>query len=226
MGTLIRSELEAEVQYSLGNRTDLDDRLIRFLNIAQDELTRLYPWSELETLVQATIQPSVKIISLPTTPRDIRSIRIIDDSRSRKLQYLTPRQFDEFIPYPEWYSEYTPSVYTSYRNTIEVWRIPEKEYPVQLRYVAWATAFTSDSDVASDFEYKDDILIAMATAWALNTLGEHDKASRWYNSANYNIRKAIAEEVARDTDSSVRNPSNIQAGVGQYWANPFIKSVK
>jgi hypothetical protein len=226
MGTLTRSELETEIGANLGNRTDLDARIVNFLNFAQDELVRLYPWSDLETLVQATIEPSVKIISLPSTPRDIRSIRIIEDSRSRKLQYMTPRQFDEFIPYPEWYSEYTPSVYTSYRNTIEIWRIPEKQYPVQLRYVAWATAFSSNSDVASDFDHKDDILIAMATAWAFNTLGEHDKASRWYNTANYNIRKAMEEEIAKDTDSTVKHPDNIGIGHGKYWANPFIKGVK
>lgn len=224
MGVLTRSELTSEIKHNLGDRSDVDSSLINYLNFAQDELARLALWSELETLVETTTSAGTKTISLPSKPRDIYSFRLIDSSRSRKLIYYTPRQFDALFPYPEWRTQGRPSIYTNYRETIEVLRIPDDSYPVYLRYLAWPTAFSDSSDVVSDFESKDDILIAMATAWAFNRLGEHEKASRWYNSANYQIRQAVKEDRGY-TDSEVRGSSNMPSASTEYWKNPFIKGV-
>src|SRR3990167_8565002 len=54
MGTLTFTELQDEVRSALGGRTDLNARLPRALNIAQQRLARIHDFDEMETLTTTT----------------------------------------------------------------------------------------------------------------------------------------------------------------------------
>lgn len=225
MGVLTGTEMENEIRSNLGNRTDLDSRLYRFINFAQDQLARYHQFDELETVLENTFTTSTGTVDLPSKPLDIRSFRLIDGSHSRKLDYYTPRQFDEVLPKPDWYTTGRPSIYTAYRKKVEVWRVPDDSYTYKLRYKAYPTAFTDGSSETSDFEGMDDILIALATSWAFRSLGESEKASYWIGVAAKGMQLAKkADLYTTDYEPSGEATANLTAG--EYWLNPWVKGVR
>lgn len=223
MGTLTRSELEAEIRASLGNRTDLNSRLPRILNMTQDLITRIWPWSELEDSVTGTTVDGTKTITFSTRNRDVYSFLLLDGTRSRKVKYIPLRLWDKKIPYPEQYTEGRPEFYTSYGSTLEMWRIPDDAYSYIIRRVKWPTNFTSASDVASDLEHKDDIIIALAVSYAFRTLGNIEKADSWGRTGGFGLKQAIEEDEGKsDYAISAEYISNIS---DDYWLNPWVRDM-
>lgn len=222
MGTLTRSELEAEITSNLGERTDVSSRLPSILNIAQERIDRAHSFPELETSVELSSTASTKTLDLPTTPRDVISARLEDSSNSRKLAFIPPRRWDRFFPYPETYTEGRPSHYTVWGDTMELWRVPDDDYSILVRYISRPTAFSSGSDIASDFLGKDDIIIAFATGWLFRSLGSEDKARSWESQGMKALNIAIHEDKIR-TDYSVSSETP-DYSVGNYWAMPFVRN--
>ena len=227
MGVLTGTQLENEVRANLGNRTDLDGRLYRFLNFAQDQLARYHQFDELEEVKEDTFTSSVGSVSLPSKPLAIRSFRLIDGSNSRKLVYYSPRQFDLQLPKPDWYSTGRPSIYTKYSKTLEVWRVPDDSYTYKLRYKKYPTAFTDGSGSTSDFEGLDDVLICLATRWAFISLGESEKAKEWLYIAAREAKNAKGLDLY-NPDFEVSDTSDVSslAASGEYWKSPWVKGVR
>src|SRR6185437_1040512 len=97
MGTLTLTQLAAEVQAGLGNRTDFTlaaSRTVPILNIAQTRLSRAYDWMELQNFVDlvtsfTSTPASDKLLVLPNTVKNINTIILYDSSspttQTRKL---------------------------------------------------------------------------------------------------------------------------------------------
>lgn len=225
MGVLTVAEMENEIRGNLGGRTDLDSRLHKFLNFAQDQLARFHQFDELETVVETNFIVGNGRLALPSKPLDIRSFRLMDGSQSRKLVYYTPRQFDKVLPDPDWHTTGRPSIYTSYGHVVEVWRVPDNTYQCKLRYKAYPTAFTASSTQVSDFESMDDILIALATSWAFRSLGEAEKASYWAGVASKGMQLAKNADLFT-TDYEPSGNMDVNLTASDYWLNPWIKGVR
>lgn len=229
MGTLTLTQLKAEVKSNMGERDDVDDRLTRALNLAQTRIARSYLWSELRSSVDDNLSftstpADDKKYTLPTNVRKLLSVRIIDSNyRSRKLRRLTYGRFDKLIPEPERYTVGIPSVYVRYGATIELWRAPDQAYQILLRLLIWPTAF-SDGDLSatSTLEQKDDMLIALATAYLNNSFGKEQRAAYWWR-----IYRRMFEEAKENEDSEpdldITPSADIPVGPPEYWKDPFIK---
>jgi len=228
MGTLKRSELEEEIRKNLGGRTDLNDRLVRFLNIAQDRITAAHDFRELRKLSTTTTTADDKYIGLPSAPRQIYSLRLIDGTLSRKLTLVPARDWDRVIPYPEALSTGRPTKYTIWQSTIELYRIPDDTYTLELRWLASPTAFSSDSDVVSDFNEKDGVIIAYATSWAFASLGDKERAAYWYTIGKQMLGEAILRDQPYEDMDIAPGFEQFKGAVysSDYWANPFIKGVR
>ena len=127
MGTLTESELKDEVKRALGNRDDMDSRLVRFLNLAQIKMARTHEFEELQTVTDDTlgytgVAADDKFLDVATTIKNIYSFRIFDSAQSRKLEYIPSRQWDKKIPLPEYYATGWPSSYTKWRHKLEFWQ--------------------------------------------------------------------------------------------------------
>jgi hypothetical protein len=225
VGTLTGVEIENEIRYNLGNREDLDSRLYRFINFAQDQLARFHPFDELEVVESGNFTSGVGTISVPSKPLDVRSFRLLDDSRSRKLVYYTPRQFDQLVPDTDWHTQQRPTIYTQFSKTFEVWRIPDNNYEYKIRYKKSPTKLTANSSFTLDFDGLDDVIIALATSWAFRSLGEREKASWWIGVAAKAMGLAKDLDLYKADHEPVGSPSDTVTA-GQYWKNPFIKGVR
>jgi len=84
MGTLTFTELQDEVRSALGGRTDLNARLPRALNIAQQRLARIHDFDEMETLTTTTFgfagTTADRFLALPSK-REVFSIILLDGAQ-------------------------------------------------------------------------------------------------------------------------------------------------
>lgn len=223
---LTRSQFENEVNYNLGDREDVAQaRRLIALNIAQEQIARFHDWRELEQVQTGTLIADTKTLSFPSNPREIYSFRLdLDSSQSRKLIYLPVRFWDRLIPEPEWYATGKPEFYTYYVNKAEMWRIPNDAYKYELRYSAYPADFTAASDVASELLTKDDAIIALATSWLFQSLGEAERAKMWYYRGEAVLKTLRQSEVKRADLTVTGGPH--RPSWGEYWKDPFVRSVR
>jgi hypothetical protein len=224
MGTLTFTELQDEVRAGLGGRTDLNARLGRFLNLAQQRLARMHDFDEMETISTTTINNTGsdddRYISLPNL-REVYSIVVIDESRSRKLKQISPRRWDRMLPLPQYHSRDIPSIYTVWGSVVEVFQLPEKEYSVRMRWTKWPTDLSAGS-ATSEFNQKDELLIELAISYAYRSLGKPDESAKHEGVARRLFSEA--EDIDRekpdlDQVGDARTGSEVQPQ--DYWRDPF-----
>lgn len=228
MGMLTLLELKDEVRSGLGGRTDLDSRLTRFLNLAQQRLARLHDWDEMEVISTTTITNSGgsgdRYVGMPLL-REVYSIVIEDDSRSRKLVQKSPRWWDRLIPLPEYHTRDTPSMYVVWGSIVEVFQLPDKTYPLRMRWTKWPTALSADA-TPSEFNEKDELLVELALSYAYRSLGNPEEAQK---------HEAVALRLFAESDQIDRDKPDLemvgdarqgsQVAPQDYWRDPFVRSI-
>ena len=226
MGVLTLAELEIEVRAALGGRRDLDTRLKSIINLALQRLARIHDFDEMEVLsttnIQNTGSDDDKYIILPTK-REVYSIVVLDDAQSRKLVQRTPQYWDRLISKPEYWSRDIPTDYMIWGNTVELYPLPDATYPIRMRWTKWPTALNASDDVA-EFVNKDDVIIELATSYALRTLGKESDADKHESAAKRMLGEAAAMDDSKPDMTITPTLSDAQMVTGQpseYWRDPF-----
>ena len=225
MGTLTFTELQDEVRSGLGGRTDLDARLPRAINLAQQRLARIHDFDEMEvistTAINNTSNDSDKYITLPNK-REIYSIVLLDGANSRKLIQRTPRFWDVRLPKPEYWSRQRPTDYIIWGNTIEIWPLPMATYTLRMRWSQWPVNLAGASDL-SQFLQKDELLIELALVYLFNSLGKEDSADKHKSI----LKDLLAEAINNDDtkpDISITPDTSRSAGMSsEPWRDPFVR---
>jgi len=237
MGTLNLTSLISQIKLHHANRGDLTDQIIiDKLNLVQERLARLWEWEELDTdeeviITITSVPKDDKIITLANTYRDIYSVRLItgaNTGRSRKLDYIAKRTFDKMFPEPEFNARSEPTIYTVWKDKLELYRVPELADTIAVRGMKWPDAFSSGVGSAkSNFDRKDDILIYWTVSMIWDHLGEYDRAKRFFGIASNMVDKAMDEQETKpDLEIKPAFESGRGNVVGKYWADPFIMWVR
>lgn len=229
MGTLTLAELKVEVKAGLMNRSDLDSRLGRFLNLAQQRLARAHDFDEMEVISRTTLQntgsDTDRFLQMPQL-RECFSIVIIDGSQSRKLVGRTAQYMDRMMPKPEYWSRNYPIDYCVWGNYVEWFPLPHKALETRMRWTAWPLDLTLDND-KSQFNQKDELLIEYAVAYAYRSLGKEEDAAKHESFAKQLLKDAA--EADRQHPDRIITPglSDIQAqgrsSPADPWNDPFVK---
>lgn len=232
MGTLTLAEIKGEIRAALGNRTDEDSRLTTAINLSQMRIARKHRWEELEALYNRNfeITSSVyndKFVAFPSNLRDIYSVIVLDGYESRKLIRVPYRRWDRVIPSPEQFSRGTPSHYTLFRNTMELWKVPDEALETIIRAVEWPTSFGSDETALSDLDQKDDMIITLTVSWFLMTQGREDDANKWWGIYKNLMNDAGAEEDERPDLDLLPGPGagSNSAMLAPYYQDPFQQDI-
>lgn len=222
------TELQDEVRFSLGGRTDLDSRLGRAINMAQQRLAKIHDFDEFEINSTSTISntgnTSDKYITLPLK-REIYSLVVMDGTKSHKLVQRTAQWWDRLITTPEYFSRDMPHSYTVWNNTIEMFPMPDADYTLRLRWTKWPADLSSGSST-SEFLRKDEILIELALVYIFRTLGKEQDAITHWRMAELLIAEAKITDDNKPDLNIVPGPSDIEvAGMNtnEYWNDPFYK---
>lgn len=222
------TQLQDEVRFSLGGRTDLDSRLGRVLNMAQQRLARMHDFDEFEIIstspISNTRNNSDKYITLPLK-REIYSLVLLNSTSSTKMIQRTPQWWDRIITAPEYFSRGVPHSYNVWNNTIELFPLPDTTYTLRLRWTKWPTDMSAGADV-SDFLRKDEILIELTLVYLFRSLGKEEDAIKHWKMAELLVDEAKTIDDSKPDLNIVPGPSDIQvAGSGnpEPWNNPFYR---
>lgn len=180
----------------------LQTRVRTYLNFAQKRIARAYSFYELETL-HTTADTVADVKRYPLTAgtnnlgmsrvKDIVTIRLIDSENSRKLERWSVRKFDRIYPRPENFTSDRPSIYVRDGNTLEMFRIPNAAYDLDIRYSQWAQDFSSGAQ-ESDFKDKDELIVSAGVLETYLALEEYEDAKIWYQKFIGNLGNSIRAE--------------------------------
>ena len=233
MGTLTLAQIKTEIRSNFAGRTDLDDRLVIGINLSQQRIARRHKWEELESTTDETISDTGVIATdmvraLPTNTRDIHSLVVIDTSGNRyqKLRYIDNRLWDRQIVAADQLTRGFPSLYTRWRDKLELYKVQDGSYTLRSRTTVWPTAFASDEAALSDLDEKDDMIIALTTAYFYNSLKKLTEAGRFWAIYVDMLESAIREDNEKpDADMLPRSGVRQSASISNYAANPFVNRI-
>ena len=232
MGQTTLTDLVGEVQSGLLNRTDLtNDRCVTALNFAQWRVSRSHDFQELKGFFQTqtffTPNPfNDKFISLPPYLKHIHTIILNPgDPTARKLVHKPWRLFDRQWPAPEVLARSKPYYYSKWGSSAAiVYPVPDNVYPVWSRITTFPRPFNIEQQplAFSDYDWKDDILIALACAYLWKSYGRMDKANDYLREAQEHFVTAVKQDTD-EPDLEISLDLTDAGYVGNYWQDPFIK---
>jgi hypothetical protein len=157
-----------------------------------------------------------------TRPKDIYSIRLMDEGNSRKLNFVIPGKLDDVIPYPELTGFGKSNWYTRRGRYLELFRIPDAIYPLYIQYSQWPAIMVANEDEIP-FVNIDDVIVELASDMALSKL-EGGGMGDWAQRAQQLLGLAVQEETTRPDEVVIAAQFNSkQRQLGEYWADPFYK---
>ena len=180
-----------------------------YLNFAQRRIAKSYDFYELQSKnITAVTVANIKTYPLETgtnnlgltSVKNIRSIVLIDGTnteRSRKLEFWNYRRFDDRFPRPENYPTDIPTIYTREGDNLELFKIPDAIYTMNIRYNKWPTVFTTGSQV-SDYSNKDELIITAGVLETYLALEEYSDAAIWMQRFLGQLKDSILEDQDPD----------------------------
>jgi len=201
LGELREATMENIVRDDLEN-----ERLNRYINIAQQRIARYHNWRDLYVKANTTTVPGQGNYALPLGDdrlKDLVSITLIDPSgQDTKLVAVPYRRLHELVPNPDSETQGKPKVYTLWDNAIQLYPIPETEYTVQILYVKWPTKLEDTLD-ESDFIGLDDVIIAGATQTGFMSLQQKEETIFWNQQFSVLLQEAMSGDI-KHTDHILR----------------------
>lgn len=227
------SELIRQTMLKLQPRSDGITRLAveQAINDAQRVIASVKDFDELMTLDTAnastTANQSLYHIEDDldlTRPKDIYTIRLMDEDNSRKLTYVPFRRLDEAIPYTEQVGTGRSTWYTIRGRYVELFRIPDTAYNLYIQHSQWpAAANYANANDTTPFLNIDHVIVTLAADMALASL--EGGSSDWFQRAKQLLGVALNEEDTRPDQTLIAQPFNPTCAgpMGEYWNNPFVK---
>ena len=200
------------------------------INDAHKNIARVKDFDELVLLDTTNAKTAVGVKSYHITtdlglvrPKDIYSIRYMDGVNSRKLEYVSPREIDEKIPYTEIFTTGRPKWYTRRGMSIELFRIPDAIKSLYILHSQWPMVLSADSDT-TPYLYLDDVIITLGADIASSTLEEGGVTS-WFERAKQLLGIVLKEDETRPDIFYVAQPFSARERrvLGSYWLNPWQK---
>ena len=132
------------------------------------------------------------------------------------------------FPDLSWQTEGKPTHFTLVRDTgsgtnAYLWRVPDSNYAYKARRWSWPTELSTGGGTGSELKHLDEVIISFATAHAFRSLGEHEEAQSWLMSGQVELNRAIRADAPMAAEDISADIPDTQ--VGDYWLQPFIKTM-
>lgn len=214
----LREEVRAAIRRPVGGFSN--DRIDRRINWAQREVAILHTFREMEKVFQRDTVDSQYRYGYPERWKEVYSIVLRREGGSRKLIYMKPRDFDEQVPKPSIY-EGTPTYWVDYGTSFELYPVPNDAWRMIVRLAQYPEDFSVDGDTSTLLD-KDDLLIAIATYYSLQSLAEDDLAAYWKDSVVPTVYQKALRADSNDRDwQPIAKPFTIRSSGYRDYRSPF-----
>ena len=201
--TLKRSEIKSLISLNLGNRTSLDDETLSWMNFALHDIASMHNWREMLVDDRNTIKTVAGLgdYAPPPNTKDISDVRYVDDSLSKSLIYKTPVEMRKQFSHPESDGYSYPVYYTWDGEFIRLYPWPQvANKNLWVRYFRWPDDFSDYTDEECPIPRAEQAIIALATAYGYEAVGEMEKQMQWKNRYLEHIHKIIPSDDGVQTD--------------------------
>lgn len=201
------------------------------VNDAQKYIARAHDFDELIVLdtANANTVANQKTYTIDannwnlTRCKDIYSMRYMDGTSSRKVDYVPPRTLDQYNPYPEGSGYDRPRWYTRRGKSIELIPIPANANTMYILHSQWPLELANDTDESSYDDELEDVIVALATDIARSIL-DGGGYTDWTQRAKELLGMGKGEDIERPDRTFVARPFGpSEMPYGEYWKDPFIK---
>lgn len=231
MGTTF-SELRRQVLIKLKNQGgEAVTAAEQAINEAHKVIARVQDFDELMTLdtANAVTVANQSLYHLETDlgltrPKDVYTIRYMDEENSRKLDYVSPTVLDQELPYPLSLGTGDPTKYTQRGMYLELVRVPNtSNKSLYIYHSQWPATLSNDSDT-TPYRNIDDVITTLAAEIAESIISK-GFIGNWTQRAQALLGSARGEEITKPDQGHVARPFNpYGAGAsGNYWIDPFVK---
>jgi|TARA_R100000278_G_scaffold20011_1_gene19267 hypothetical protein len=200
----------AQLKTAISNwldRTDLDDRIPEFIELAEARHRRDFKIRRMETRVTASTIADTEYYSLPDNFVAMRNIQLNTDPKTA-LEYMTPEQMDRVRGGS---STGKPKAYSIIGNNFQLRPIPDGVYQIEMLYYKYFTAL-SDSNTTNDMlTYHPDAYLYGALVEAEPYL-QNDKRIQTWAGFYDRAKQDIISSNERDRHSGVAPTTRIDFG--------------
>ena len=228
--TLITATLDNLSRASAGTTrsgSTLETEAMRWLNESMRYIAKRYNFRDLLRLYSAVTAEDTKSYALPTNTKDIKDLRIIDGTSSRKLWQVGIRDIDDYMPYPEADVTRKPVWYSRIGETFDLIPIPDDTYTLYMRVYLWPTTITSTSTLIDYAPDKDETIIAFMTQKGFQLYQMYEDALEWKKEAMSCLAAALLDEESDpDFDVVGKGFSSLPRSVmpGDAYNDPMVRS--
>ena len=200
------SELKTAIANWL-DRSDLDDRIPEFIQLAEARHRRDFKIRRMETRVTANTIADTEYYSLPDNFVAMRNIQLNTDPKTA-LEYLTPEQMDRVRAGS---NTGKPKAYSIIGNNFQLRPIPDAVYEIEMLYYKYFTAL-SDSNTTNDMlTYHPDLYLYGALVEAEPYL-QNDKRIQTWAGFYDRAKQDLITTNERDRHSGVAPTTRIDYG--------------
>ncbi|MCW7076426.1 MAG: hypothetical protein OCU18_03930 [Candidatus Syntrophoarchaeum sp.] len=207
------------------------------VNDAQKYIARVTDFEELKVLDtdNASTAAGTKTYHLTddwglTRPKDLITLRYMDEGSSGKLVALSARELDEKLPYVESIGETVPKWYTRRGNNIDLVPVPSEAKSIYIFYSQWPLVLSDDSDETS-YENIDDVIVALASDIAATMVRKETQEygtkllENWPQRAREYLGLAVREHNYKPDMTYIAQPfgTGNTGFSGEPWKDPFVK---
>lgn len=217
-------QIREEVRAGLGNREDLEPRIDKAINIAQQRIARAHKFDALygSTDLSTTASTATLSLSSITNLDKIFSVVLLDSTSSRRLQSIPNRLWDKAIATLQSTTEARPRYYSRWGDgSLELLPTPDAVYTVRIKYSTWPSDLTDDNTTTA-LSNKEDIIIEYALHHLHKTLGNQETAEMYFRNYRNLLKEAIQDD---ETEFDTVYAPGVQEIPTDYWKDPFIKSL-
>ena len=200
------SELKTAIANWL-DRSDLDDRIPEFIQLAEARHRRDFKIRRMETRVTANTIADTEYYSLTDNFVAMRNIQLNTDPKT-SLEYLTPEQMDRVRAGS---NTGKPKAYSIIGNNFQLRPIPDAVYEIEMLYYKYFTAL-SDSNTTNDMlTYHPDLYLYGALVEAEPYL-QNDKRIQTWAGFYDRAKQDLITTNERDRHSGVAPTTRIDYG--------------
>jgi hypothetical protein len=197
-------------------RTDKLDLINSALDMAVDEVSAAYLWSDLLTEDEVILYQG-QPVSLATNTARVVEVRLVDGTvNSQPLQIRPKSWLAKYFPVPDLQAQRRP-VYGYFEGVIlHTIPLPAIDYTIRYSYYPLHGAFTGDASELL-IRHASKAVVAYATHWMWFSLERYQDAEAWMTM--YQRALESAKKLDKD-NSAVQYKGDIRGAIPQTVYNP------